>query len=192
MIKQLESETPAIRENAARQIWDLYVRDLLSLARHRLDRKVRRRVDEDDILQSVYKSFCLRRQHGELDLRDRDHLWHVLVLLTLRKVVNASKTHRAIRRDVGREVTSSGEGPDIPQWALEQITASGPTPADVVAFNEDVQVRLQELSDPELRQIALDKMAGWTNRQIAVRLNYTETTVERKLKRIRAQWTKDL
>jgi DNA-binding CsgD family transcriptional regulator len=44
------------------------------------------------------------------------------------------------------------------------------------------------LKDPDLRQIALWKLAGYTNAEIATQLDCTLRTVERKLERIRAHW----
>ena len=44
------------------------------------------------------------------------------------------------------------------------------------------------LSDPGLRQIALWKLEGYTNSEIAQQLECTLRTVERKLERIRAYW----
>ena len=44
------------------------------------------------------------------------------------------------------------------------------------------------LKDPDLRQIALWKLEGYTNREIAAQLDCKLRTVERKLERIRAYW----
>jgi DNA-directed RNA polymerase specialized sigma24 family protein len=66
--------------------------------------------------------------------------------------------------------------------------AAGPTPAEAAELTEALERRLQALDDPELRQIALRKLEGWTNREIAAQDGRTERTVERKLERIRARW----
>ncbi len=44
------------------------------------------------------------------------------------------------------------------------------------------------LNDPGLRQIAFWKLEGYTNEEIAEKLECTLRTVERKLERIRAYW----
>jgi hypothetical protein len=46
------------------------------------------------------------------------------------------------------------------------------------------------LNDPGLRQIALWKLEGDTNAEIARKLECTLRTVERKLERIRIYWGK--
>ncbi|MFI5456662.1 MAG: ECF-type sigma factor [Isosphaerales bacterium] len=71
LIQLLRSDDPAERDLAARLIWRRYFRDLLELARNNLNRRIRRREDEEDVLQSMYKSFCLRQQRGEFDLASR-------------------------------------------------------------------------------------------------------------------------
>ncbi|MGO9471189.1 MAG: hypothetical protein ACLQIB_44075 [Isosphaeraceae bacterium] len=58
---------------------------------------------------------------------------------------------------------SPGDDPNSADWALEQMDASEPTPADAVVRNEAIEQRLQALPDPELREIALWKLDGWTN-----------------------------
>ena len=83
-IPGLRSDDPAVRNAAARLIWDRYFRDLLTLARKNLDKRIRLRTTEEDVTQSMFKSFCLRQQRGEFDLAGRDELWKLLVTITLR------------------------------------------------------------------------------------------------------------
>ena len=105
LIQLLRSGDATERDLAARLIWRRYFRDLLELARNNLDRRIRRREDEEDVLQSMYKSFCLRQQRGEFDLAGRDALWKLLVTITLRKARNVAKKQTRDQRDVAREQT---------------------------------------------------------------------------------------
>jgi RNA polymerase sigma factor (sigma-70 family) len=186
----LRSDDPVIRDAAARQIWERYFRDLLTLARKNLDKRIRLRTDEEDVAQSMFKSFCLRQQRGEFDLAGRDDLWRLLVTITIRKARNAAKAQRRGKRDVAREQALSG-GDDMGSalWALEQMEAVGPSPAVAAELNEALERRLQALADPDLRQIALLRLEGYTNIEIAGRLDCVERSVERKLARIRSVWT---
>jgi RNA polymerase sigma factor (sigma-70 family) len=189
MLLGLRSDDPVVRDAAARQIWDRYFRDLLALARNNLDKRIRLRTDEEDVAQSMFKSFCLRQQRGEFDLAGRDELWKLLVTITLRKARNAANAQRREKRDVGRERTlSAGDDADSPLWALEQMETAGPSPAEAVVLNEALERRLQSLADPELREIALWRLEGYTNAEIAARLDCTERSVERRLARIRTLW----
>lgn len=54
---------------------------------------------------------------------------------------------------------------------------------------EECQQLLECLKDDSLRQVALWKLEGLTNREIAERLGCVEKTIERKLKSIRQLWS---
>jgi RNA polymerase sigma factor (sigma-70 family) len=190
LIQLLCSDDTVERDLAARLIWRRYFRDLLELARNNLNRRIRRREDEEDVLQSMYKSFCLRQQRGEFDLAGRDALWKLLVTITLRKARNAAKKQMRDKRDIAREQTiADHDESESAHWALEQMDATGPSPAEAAVLNEALERRLEALADPELRQIALWRLEGYTNREIADRLDCTERSVERRLERIRSKWT---
>jgi RNA polymerase sigma factor (sigma-70 family) len=190
MLLGLRSDDPVVRDAAARQIWDRYFRDLLALARNNLDKRIRLRTDEEDVAQSMFKSFCLRQQRGEFDLAGRDELWKLPVTITLRKARNAAKAQRREKRDVNRERTLyAGDETASGGWVLEQMEADDPSPAVAAELNEALERRLQALGDPKLREIALWRLQGETNGEIAGRLNCTDRTVERRLARIRSLWT---
>ena len=159
LIQLLRSDDSVERDLAAQLIWRRYFRDLLELARNNLNKRIRRREDEEDVLQSMYKSFCLRQQRGEFDLAGRDALWKLLVTITLRKARNTAKKQGREMRDVAREQTvTDGDESSSPGWALEQMDAAGPSPAEAAVLNEALERRLEMLGDPELRQIA---SGGW-------------------------------
>jgi len=159
LIQLLRTGDREERDLAARLIWERYFRDLLELARNNLNRRIRRREDEEDVLQSMYKSFCLRQQRGEFDLAGRDALWKLLVTITLRKARNAANKQAMDKRDIARERTlPAGDETRSPHWALEQMDAAGPSPAEAAVLNEALERRLEVLADPELRQTAL---FGW-------------------------------
>jgi DNA-directed RNA polymerase specialized sigma24 family protein len=190
LIHELRSDDSAVRDAAARLIWERYFRDLLTLARKNLDKRIRLRTDEEDVAQSMFKSFCLRQQRGEFDLAGRDELWRLLVTITLRKARNAAKAQRRDKRDVAREQATSGsDDTSSAGWVLEQMEVADPSPAVAAELNEALERRLQVLADPELRDIALWRLQGETNGEIAGRLDCTERSVERKLARIRSLWT---
>ena len=191
LIEQLRSDDPMLREDAARGLWTRYVPKLLNLARHHLDRKVLRREDEDDVVQSMYASFCVRQQRGGFELSGRDDLWKLLVTVTLRKARNAARKHRRDARDYRREGGPADGDSARPPWESALCDASEPTPADAAAFNDELERRLRALGDPVLRRIALCKLEGYTNKEIARELdNCTERTIERKLARIRVRWAR--
>jgi RNA polymerase sigma factor (sigma-70 family) len=191
LAQDLRSDDPAVRDAAARQIWRRYLGALLALARANLNARVRRREDEEDVFQSMYKSFCRRQQRGDYDLANRDQLWNLLVMITLRKARNAAQRHRYKIRDVRREQAEDGRGGEasgLPREVLEELSDADPTPAQASILNEALERRLQALPDLGLRLIAMRKLEGYTNREIAAEIRLTERSVERKLERIRDRW----
>jgi RNA polymerase sigma factor (sigma-70 family) len=188
LLKDLESGTPSVRRQAEAEIWQRYFPQLLTLARRSIDARTRRREDEEDILQSMYHSFCVRLKRGEYELDGRGDLWKLLVTMTLFKTRRAIAKHRRHKRDV---VPHAPNDDQSGVWAFEQMDRAAPTPDEALAFNEEVQTRLAAL-DPTLRQIVLWKLEGYTNAEIAGKnkLNCAERTIERKLSRIRELWTR--
>jgi RNA polymerase sigma factor (sigma-70 family) len=190
LIIDLRSDEPEVREVAARLVWGRYFRELLALARNHLSARIRRREDEEDVLQSMYQSFCARQRRGDFDLASRDELWSMLVQITLRKARNAANRHLLAKRDVRREEAPAADHADEDGSGaiLDQIDSAGPTPAEAALLNEALEERFRKLSDPALRQIARWKLEGYTNAEIAQQLECTLRTVERKLERIRTYW----
>jgi DNA-directed RNA polymerase specialized sigma24 family protein len=190
LIIDLRSDEPRVREMAARLIWGRYFQELLLLARNHLSARIRCREDEEDVLQSMYKSFCIRQQRGDFDLANRDELWSLMVRITLGKARNTANRHVRGKRDVRREEgqTVDRRGQDSSVAILDEIDSDGPTPAEAALLNEALQRRFQMLKDPTLSHIAHRKLEGYTNSEIAQQLECTVRTVERKLDRIRAYW----
>jgi DNA-directed RNA polymerase specialized sigma24 family protein len=160
------------------------------LARRHLDPRIRPLQDEDDVVQSMGRSFFRRLRRGDFDLADRDALWALLVTITLNKARNAADRHFAALRDVRRVQplpSDDGSRSETPRESLA-LEAADPTPAEVVALNEALERRLRDLPEPDLRQVALMKLEGYTNREIAEALKCGERSLERKLNLIRKRW----
>lgn len=196
LVADLRSEEPSVRNRAAQLIWNHYFPALLERARDELVRRIhlgrhiRRRVDEEDVLQSMYKSFCLRQQRGEYDLANRDALWKLLVTITLNKTRNAAKHEKRKKRDIAQDQTMFvADGTESDRWVLEQMEATEPSPEEAAILNEGLERRLDALGDPDLRQIALWRLEGYTNREIADKLGCVERTVQRRLDLIRNAMT---
>ena len=192
LLNDVAEGSPSIKQRAEAEIWRRYFPQLLTLARKSLDARTRRREDEEDILQSMYASFCARLKRGEFELEGRGDLMKLLVTMTLFKTRRTIARHRRQRRDARRETAPVQNDPErSARWSFEQMDKASPTPDEAVAFNEEVQRQLSAL-DPALRQIVLWKLEGYTNAEIADRkLKCAERTIERKLQRIRKVWMKE-
>jgi RNA polymerase sigma factor (sigma-70 family) len=160
---------------AVRQLLERYFQRLVQLARSRLQGRPGLAAYDEDVALSAFKSLCLGAERGRFpQLADRDDLWRLLAVLTVRKAIDVQ------RRNRGREAT--GE-PD-----LQQLLSEEPPPELAAEMAEDYQRLLNLLDDAELRSVALWKVEGYTNEEIAERLGCVVRTVERKLQRIRILW----
>jgi DNA-directed RNA polymerase specialized sigma24 family protein len=188
-IQHLRSPDCRERDEAARVIWERFSSRLQSLVRRHLDNRIRRREDEQDILQSMYSSFCQGQFEGKTPPSSRAELWKLLVRITMCKVVNTAHRHMAARRDVRRETASprdqsAGAGSLFPQWMLEHVDRSQPSPEEKGIVLEELNRLLEGLTE-DLRQIVLWKLDGYTNAEIACSIGRTVRCVELKMQLIR-------
>src|SRR5580692_9156029 len=94
-------------EDAATQIYLRYAERLRALARSRCSPTLASRVDADDIVQSVFRSFFQAAQLGSLQITTGEDLWRILLGIALNKIRNEHSFHHAAKRDV--RLTSGGD-----------------------------------------------------------------------------------
>jgi RNA polymerase sigma factor (sigma-70 family) len=171
--------------DAAQQIWERYFLSLVRLAQKRL-RPAARAADEEDVALSAFDSFCRNAADGRFPrLTDREDLWRLLAVITLRKA-------RQLLRDEGRQKRggtsrlADAAGEDGP--LLEQALSREPSPELAAQMTEEYQRLLDQLGDEQLRQVAVWRMDGLSVEEIAAQLGCAPRTVKRKLHVIRNLW----
>lgn len=186
-IYNLRSPDNRLRDEAAQVIWDRFAGRLQVLVKRHLDNRIRRREDEQDVLQSMYASFCKGQSEGNATPASRDELWKLLVRIALCKLVNTAQRHTAARRDIRRERTGASDARAsvaFPQWMLEHVDTRQPT-ADEQFLVIDELERLLSVLPEDHRQIVLWKVDGYKNAEIANMIGRTVRMVELKLQIIR-------
>ncbi len=183
-------------EAAATEIWEAYYRRLLGLARARMNQLPKRDVDEEDIVINAFDSFFRGvKQQRFIDLADRTSLWRILAMLTSRKVAREIERRMSQKRGQGKVRGESVFQPtdDNEAGRLGDVEWDSKQQPDFLAqMREEMDVLLARLEDDELRAIAMMKLEGSTNQEIADHLEVTERTVERKVKKIRDAWASTL
>jgi len=182
---------------AAQPLWERYFSRLVVVARGKLKRMRRTRADEDeeDAALSAFNSFCAGAAQGKFPkLADRDDLWRLLVVITARKAMAQAQRQGRKKRGSGRLIDEAMlfgkdfDGSDGSLAGLERIAAAGPTPEFAAMMAEECQRLLDALDDDDLRQVAISRMEGYNNDEIAGQLGCARRTVARRLDLIRQTW----
>src|SRR5262249_52329179 len=148
---------------------------LVRLARGHLQGLPRRAADEEDIALGAFDSFCRGAEKGHFpQLHDRHGLWRLLVTLTARHAAEW-RQHEARQKRGGGAVrghSAVAPPPDAssPGDGFDQVAGAAPDPGFEAAMAESCRRLLDLLGDDELRRIAVWKMEGHTNAEIAVKL----------------------
>ncbi|MBI3463690.1 MAG: RNA polymerase subunit sigma-70 [Planctomycetes bacterium] len=185
---------------AAQKLWERYFEALVHLAAKRLRHIRRAAADEEDAALSAFHSFCQGARDGRFpDLRDRGDLWRLLWVITERKALRQIERQGYQKRGGGKArgesvlCVASSASPDAAargdRHGLDQFMGHEPTPEVAAILAEECQRLLACLGDEMLRQVALWKMEGYRNDEIAKKLGCVTRTVERKLDLIRKKWS---
>jgi RNA polymerase sigma-70 factor (ECF subfamily) len=168
-------------EDAARQIVDRYIDRLLMVARRRISQRLASRVDAEDIVQSVFRTFFNRLKEGQFVFNDQDDLCKLLMRITLHKTLRRVAFHKAAKRDPAQE-TEQGEHH---RERLLSILDEEPTPEAKVAFMDQLEHFLGQLR-PEERLILEMRLQGFTNEEIAQKLGVYDRKIRRVIEHVRA------
>ncbi|MBS0262363.1 MAG: hypothetical protein JSS02_10470 [Planctomycetes bacterium] len=175
---------------AATQIWNRYVEQLIREAERQLQRLPRRVVGGEDIAQEAFAAFFrgveLRRFS---QLEDRHDLWQILVMLADRRAKDFIRRHLGQVRGQGQVRGDSvlQTGPEHPGSAtagFDTLAAPPIGPESAESLIRLIDHCFPELNDDGLRRIALDRAANYTVAEIAQRHSISQRSAERKLELI--------
>jgi len=177
---------------AAQPLWERYHTKLIDLARQKLPQSMRRQADEEDVVQNAFASFFQGMNGGRFpQLTDRHDLWRLLVVITARRAIDqVRRERRGGNHDVTPDALSTiciVEADD--DAALEQIVGREPTPELAAQLLEQYERLLRDLKNRTLEHVAVLKLEGFNNSEIADKLGCSRRTVIRKLEVIRTIWS---
>jgi DNA-directed RNA polymerase specialized sigma24 family protein len=175
---------------ALQKLWEAYFGRLVRLARQKLRGAPCQMADSEDVALNAFDSFCRGVEAGRFpQLEDRHDLWQWLMMLTIRKASNHRRDAGAQKRGGGMVCNASTLQDEDDRWFADMIHSREPTPEQAAEAADECRRLLGALPE-KLRQVALWKMEGYTNQEIADRLGRALVTAERKLEEIRAIWKK--
>ncbi len=184
-LSPLQAGDPAATE----YLWSRYFELAVQLARTQLLGVEDRGRDEEDVALSALHDFFRAAGRRDLDrLRNRQDLWRLLATCTLNRA-------RKLRRDSQR-LKRGGAVPRIeplsrkPPQRVPLSRELTPDESCQIADQIHYLLELLDLEDPtrRLRQIAVWKLEGFTDQEIAQCQKCTRKTIAAKLTLIRALW----
>lgn len=165
--------------NAVGHLWERFVNRMIAVANRRLKSSKCRVIEGDDIASQAFHDFFNRNPEDFSKLVNRNDLWKILVVITERRAIDAIRKEETIRR--GGNVSRSSDG-------VELVTSRVNPPDIELMLVEAFEERLGSLDSDLLQQIAVGKMNGLKNVEIAELHDISLRSVERKLKIIRTTW----
>jgi hypothetical protein len=180
--------------DAARPLWERYFHRLVGLAGKRLGSCPTAARGPEDVALSAFGSFLAGAREGRFErLNDRNDLWQILSMLTVRKVADLIKHEMAAKRGGGKIRSASAASADSDESdLLAQVVGREPTPELTAQVAEEWERLLKLLPDDTARAVALARMEGFSNQEIADQVRLSVGTVERKRKLIRDIWENEL
>ncbi len=166
------------QEDAATELYRRYAHRLFRLAEMRTGQDLSSRVQPEDIVQSVFRTFFRRAVEGDYEVPDGETLWKLLMVMALNKIRSVADYHRAGKRDVRR---TEGLQWQSDQASDESIDVLRLTIADLTASLPDSH-----------QQIIRMRMEGHTVDEIASQLARSKRTTERVLQSFRQLLVEEL
>ncbi|MEQ1826677.1 MAG: ECF-type sigma factor, partial [Pirellula sp.] len=176
------------RSDAIEPLLERYFKRLASFADRKLRDGIRTSDDGEDIALQVLQSVVEKIGIGNYpELTDRNDLWLLLMVAAHRRVIDQQ------RRELRWEQLFA------PVRTITDLMESWNNDLDGYLSQDDAQQKALELIDfwdhminkiaePVHREIAKLKLEGYTNREIAVKLEFTPKRVDRVVAGIIARW----
>ncbi len=180
--QRLDQGDPA----AAEEIFDRFRRRLTALAREQLSPRLQAKLDPEDVIQSVFRSFFRRQEAGELRFASWESLWALLVVITLRKCGHQVQYYLAARRDVRREL-GQAPGADLSSEDVRsswRALAREPTPEEATALTDLLEALMSRLK-PLQREILTLRLQNYSTAEIARHVKRSQRLVQYTLQAVR-------
>lgn len=165
------------------ELLERFSRRLMVLARRQLPARVQRRVDPEDVVQSVYRSFFRRLGNREFVFSEAHDVWRLLAAMTFRKARLAARFHQRQRRDVRREGPSVESALAKASKLGKPMTDLAPKPSDVAVLFELTEQILAQLQSYQ-RDVLVLRLEGYSVEEIAQKVDRSQSTVFRVLARV--------
>lgn len=101
ILEQIKAGEPL----AATTLYERYASELHALVSRKTSAALAPRIDAEDIVQSVFRSFFKRVQHRDYHVPPGEDLWKLFLVMALNKIRNAATHHQAAKRNVRQTIS---------------------------------------------------------------------------------------
>jgi RNA polymerase sigma-70 factor (ECF subfamily) len=165
------------QHDASTELYLRYAERLHALVVRHSSKDLARRVDAEEIVQSVFRTFFRRAAHGHYTVPDGEEMWKLLLVIALNKVRAAGAYHRAAKRNVRQTV--SGEAFD---HAME--SERGRDEGALTVLKMVIEELLEGMPAANRQMIEL-RIEGYEVAEITEKVQRSKRTVERVLQGFR-------
>ncbi len=166
-------------EDGARRIFEHYSHQLCRLAQRHLTSRLRQRVDSEDVVQSVFRTFFHRDSQGQFKVDHSDELWRLLVTITVRKARGIWRRNSSDGRSFAREQP-------LDDVALASVFSSQPSVVDVLVLADEIEHLLEGL-EPQHTQALELRLGGLNATEAASEMGISRQAFYRLLEPMRAR-----
>lgn len=169
---------------AAEYLWKFVKAKLTSLARRKLG--TTGPYDEEDVALEAFAALCDGLQKGNLDdIENRQSLWRMLAVIAVNRARKFARDEKRLRR-------GGAMSRNVDQSVLQNASSDEASPDVSLLAKDEYRRLLGLLGKDELKRIALLKVDGHTNEEIAEIAGCTRRSIQRRLKLIRDIWSNEL
>ena len=164
-------------QDAATAIYLKYAKRLQRLAAAQTGPELMVRLDPDDVVQSVFRTFFRRAAEGHYEIPHGEELWRLFLVIALNKVRSLGEFHRAAKRDAR----------STKRFNNEELLANAAKSPDEQAFHMlrmTIDDMLADLEPVERNMVSL-RIEGHDINHIARSVERSKRSVERVLQRFR-------
>jgi RNA polymerase sigma-70 factor (ECF subfamily) len=169
-------------EDAATRLYLRYARRLEALAKAQSGKALAARLDPEDIVQSVFRTFFRRASAGQYDVPEGEELWKLFLVISLNKIRALGAFHRAAKRDASATCSTS-QGIEAPEIAARDDEQP------LRMLRMVIDELLAELPEAHRKMVEL-RIAGHEVNDIASATGRAKRSVERVLQQFRERLAK--
>jgi len=165
--------------DAASDLYLRYADRLHRLARKQTSAELARRVEPEEIVQSVFRTFFRRVNVGVYSVPEGKELWGLFLVIALNKIRHAAVYHRAARRDIRK--TTSADELAASAYVLQDQVADSTALTVLKLVIEEITKKLPEVKQEMIRL----RIEGHEIDEIAQQTGRSSRSVERTLQEFR-------